>query len=424
MNLLWFLCFLGLVELEEVFCSPAVHDLNADDFTVDLEQWRSVLEQIRFPRKPLHPGANMTTPELIEAMGYPSETHTVTTDDGYILEIHRIPHGKAGRRAEGPQKVALLHHPLLGSSADWIMNTPDEALAFIMADAGYDVWLQNVRGNTYSRNHLTLVPEEHAFWKFTFDEMGYYDAPASIDHILETTGQDDLYYVGMSMGTTVFFAMLSQRPEYASKIRTMAALGPAAHMNHTKGLMKSLAGLPMDTFFTLLGIHEFLPSNDFMDQFAEDWCSEEAAFHNMCYFFMALAAGPDFDELNTELLPVILAHLPAGTSVHNMNHYSQVITSGVFGMYDFGVLGNLNHYGQKTPPVFNIDNITPPVGLFWSDGDWIATPQDVAQLATELPNLALNKRIDKAEFNHFDFIWALHANELVYKDLLEYLSQY
>lgn len=423
MKIIGFLFLFTLASLPCVLCLPSTHELNFDDFSAEFDKWRSTLELQSLPRLPLHPGANMTTPELIEAMGYPVEVHYPITEDGYMLEIHRIPHGKAGP-VDGPQKVAFLHHPLLGSSADWIMNTPDEALAYIMADAGYDVWLQNVRGNTYCRNHLTMKPEEHAFWQFTFDEMAYYDAPTSIDYILDATEQDDLYYVGMSMGTTVFFAMLSQRPEYASKIRTMAAMGPAAHMNHTTGLLYSISQLPFDAFFTLLGYDEFLPSNDFMDQFAEDWCSEEAALHNMCYFFMALAAGPDFEELNTELLPVILAHLPAGTSTHTVNHYAQIINSGVFGMYDFGRLGNQNHYGQLTPPVFNLTNVTPPVALFWSDGDWIATPQDVAQLATELPNLALYKRIDRAEFNHFDYIWALHAYELVYKDLLDYLSQY
>ena len=33
-------------------------------------------------------------PVLIENAGYPSETHMVTTDDGYILTMHRIPYSK------------------------------------------------------------------------------------------------------------------------------------------------------------------------------------------------------------------------------------------------------------------------------------------------------------------------------------------
>ena len=47
----------------------------------------------------LDPEEHMSTPEIIKFWGYPAESHWVTTPDGYILGIHRIPSGKsrAGR---------------------------------------------------------------------------------------------------------------------------------------------------------------------------------------------------------------------------------------------------------------------------------------------------------------------------------------
>jgi len=52
-----------------------------------------------------------------------------------------------------------------------------------------------------------LILALHHSWH----EMGVYDVPAVMDHILKTTGQPDLYYVGHSMGTTMFFVTVVPR---------------------------------------------------------------------------------------------------------------------------------------------------------------------------------------------------------------------
>ena len=101
---------------------------------------------------------------MIARMGYPSETHTVITEDCYILEMHRIPHGKGQTKAN--LKTILLVHGVLGSSADWVMGIPEKSLGYILADAGYDVWLGNMRGNTYSRAHCEMDPSSLEFWDF------------------------------------------------------------------------------------------------------------------------------------------------------------------------------------------------------------------------------------------------------------------
>ena len=66
-------------------------------------------------------------PELIEKYGYPSESHKIVTEDGYILIMHRIPYSPKSPPA--PNKPAVfLQHGLISSSADWIILGPEKSL--------------------------------------------------------------------------------------------------------------------------------------------------------------------------------------------------------------------------------------------------------------------------------------------------------
>lgn len=77
---------------------------------------------------------------------------------------------------------------------------------------------------------------------YSWHEMGTYDLPATIDYILSVTGLEKLIYVGHSQGTTQYFAGISTRPEYNSKIRIMVALAPTEFMNGTNSAVRLLAG--------------------------------------------------------------------------------------------------------------------------------------------------------------------------------------
>lgn len=96
----------------------------------------------------------------------------------------------------------------------------------------------NSRGNVYSNKHTTHNPyslfpkERNRYWNFSWHEMGVFDLPACIDYVLSATGAQKLQYIGHSQGTSAFFVMLSERPEYNSKIKMMHALAPVAYMSN------------------------------------------------------------------------------------------------------------------------------------------------------------------------------------------------
>lgn len=41
---------------------------------------------------------------------------------------------------------------------DWVLNNPQESLAFMLADHGCDVWIGNMRGTRWSHGHIYLTP--------------------------------------------------------------------------------------------------------------------------------------------------------------------------------------------------------------------------------------------------------------------------
>lgn len=120
---------------------------------------------------PYNPDVELTTPEIIVRHGYQAETHTVMTEDGYLLNMHRIPCGRLGCDGERRRQPVFLQHGILASSADWVLSGPEKGIGFILADLGYDVWLSNFRGNTYSRHHVNYSTNDKEFWDFSFHGM-------------------------------------------------------------------------------------------------------------------------------------------------------------------------------------------------------------------------------------------------------------
>ena len=135
----------------------------------------------------VEPDIMMNVPDMIRFRGFIPETHQVVTKDCYILQLHRIVHPKLVNQLKKP---ILLQHGLMGTSADFLMNSvggriddkDNRNLGFYLAKLGFDVWLANSRGNVYSTNHTTLNPNKHKlFWQFSFDEMANFDLPATVN---------------------------------------------------------------------------------------------------------------------------------------------------------------------------------------------------------------------------------------------------
>lgn len=104
--------------------------------------------------------------ELISSRGFPVEDHRVVTEDGFILSVQRVPHGRSEKRTNTAKPVVYIQHGLLADSSCWCINWEYNALTFILADNGFDVWLGNVRGNRYARRHVKYTRYQREFWNW------------------------------------------------------------------------------------------------------------------------------------------------------------------------------------------------------------------------------------------------------------------
>ncbi|CAG5117927.1 unnamed protein product, partial [Candidula unifasciata] len=298
---------------------------------------------------PLHedPEIHMNATQLITSKGFPCENYFITTDDGYILNILRIPHGRNNSNLPGPRPVVILQHGLLGSCTHFLSNPVNESLAYILADAGADVWLGNSRGNFYSTNHTRLNPKKREFWKFSFDEMGAYDVPAMVNFVVATSGVEQVYYVGHSQGTTIGFIAFGENEEVAAKIKQFIALAPVARIANTKSPMRLLAPVAkeIEVFLEIFGHGQININPEIMRFLAGSLCSKWGSL--LCENFLFVLCGFDYKFFNKSRIPVYVAHNPSSTSVHDILHWAQMINSKTFQHFDYGsAKQNMVHYNQ------------------------------------------------------------------------------
>lgn len=259
----------------------------------------------------------------VKDAGYPIEVYNVETADGYKLRLHRIPHGINHLHYEvessselggnetvtrkpntGRKEVVLLVHGLMTSGIFWVVGDRQKTLAFMLADAGYDVWIFNARCTSFTK-HRSLNQNQKAYWNFSWHEIGNIDLPAVIDSILTKTGEKQLRYIGHSQGTTVFFVLLTTKPRYNENISSAFLLAPAVFMHGMTSALKPMlsAANAIYDLSASIGIYAFIPQSVGNKIMFDVFCKQVEQTSEMCLNTVFKVVG-DGGQIKDKVSPV------------------------------------------------------------------------------------------------------------------------
>ncbi|KAI4348299.1 hypothetical protein L6164_009035 [Bauhinia variegata] len=357
--------------------------------------------------------------------GYKCKELEVTTKDGFILSLQRIPQGRAEVNSSGSTKKqpVIIQHGVLVDGMTWLLNPPEQDLPLILADNGFDVWIANARGTRYSRRHTSLDPSNPAFWNWSWDEIVTYDLPAIFDYVYSQTGQK-INYVGHSMGTLIALASFSEG-KLVNQLKSAALLSPIAYLSHMNTALGVVAAKSfVGEITTLFGLPEFNPKGLPAAAFVKSLCFHPGV---NCYDLLPSLTGKNCC-LNSSTVDLFVMNEPQPTSTKNMVHLAQTVRHGVLAKFNYERPDyNIMHYGEAFPPLYNLSNIPHDLPLFISYGGQDAL-SDVRDVGNLLDSLKLHD-VDKLsvqfikDYAHADYVMGFNAKDLVYNPIVAFFRR-
>ena len=359
----------------------------------------------------------------ISNLGLDLEEETVTTEDRYVNIMWRLT-SKDPNNRNG--KSVIMQHGLLDGAFTFLILAED-SLPKKLCDEGYVVYLPYIRGTQFSRSHLDYDSGlTSKYWDFSFDHMAAYDVPANINFVKNRDGVEKVYYIGHSQGSLTFFLAYMNNPEFMEKnIAKFIALGTVPNVNNAPHFLIKL--FDKSKILNLIPVKNFLTLPKEVGQVFVPLCTSKAKF--LCNSILSLAFSGthetgriDYDRLGKN----IYLYEPGGTSLQNMKHWIQIYKAKRAQKYDYGLVENLKHYGQTTPPVYDLKKMkgySIPSLMTISDADPFANPQDTLDFVDNIENKKVVNILSLTNYNHIDYFWADSAVQEIFPKVMDFLDE-
>lgn len=345
------------------------------------------------------------------------EEYDVTTEDGYILKLFHVP---------GNASNPVLLCPGILSTPENFLIRGNTSLVYMWAIQGFDIWAMSYRGLPDSRRHIRLDPDiDTKFWQYSMHEIGIYDYKAIIDFIFSRTGQEQVSVVAHSEGTSSFFVLMSEKPEYNSKVKVFVALAPICFLRHSGSALTAIIKSEpvINPLLIITGSEEIFGKNSFAKKVIQQLCLNVVTGTEVCNNLSGYLSGFNPSSIEPGFIRTILGHFPAGTSRKNVIHFTHVYEHNNFVKYDYG-MKNTAIYGSLAPPAYDLKKVTTKVALVVAKNDFISALKDVERLRSTLPNVVHFYMIKDLKFNHVDYMWGFNAHRVLYPHVIDILLKY
>ncbi|GMR46966.1 hypothetical protein PMAYCL1PPCAC_17161 [Pristionchus mayeri] len=144
-------------------------------------------------------------------------------------------------------------------------------------------------------------------------------------------------------------------------------------------------------------------------------CGPSLIIKPLCRPFFEEIAGTLTVEEN--LLSLVTAHFPAGTSNKNWEHYMQMARNGTR-FFDYGTNGNLAAYGTPYPRAYNFSGYSVPSSVYFSSADKLVSNYAIEITFSLLPPSSIVKKRNLTGYGHFEFAWGPQAKVDIYNEII------
>lgn len=349
------------------------------------------------------------------------------------------------------------HHPekYPRDESDGPITSYNRSLAFVLANAGHDVWLAETRGsNERNMDHINLrsitslfdhkakdknmttgeklqeVSEAWNYWSFSQDEIIQHEVRSYIDKICQVIHSDGIdkkckvNLFSFSLSTPLALGFLSTRPDYAAeKIHRLVIMAPTFYKDGLSPatswilakvcpLVPNTVGIMLVYDLVFLEIRKLLILPGHWKKFR----------YSIVKSFITLLMGPSA-KYRTLLELNVLYHVMRVVGFKQGKQMCQQMKANRLQKYDFGVAKNLNVYNSPEPPEYDLSNllIKPPL-IVVATNDALASPAAVSRLINVM-NPKPYKVIKAPEFNHLDLVAGVENDKYVNLPILKFLDE-